>query len=75
MFSDTFQTVSAGEREEFINGITARLFSRAKTCRNNGEMFANIYKQLAETEMFISDTSLIHDQVQIMCLDFIRMVV
>ncbi len=36
VFSSTYQSVSVEEREEFINGITARLFSRAKTCRNNG---------------------------------------
>ena len=61
VFSETYQTVSVEEREEFIGGITTRLFSRAKTCRNTGEMFAEVYKSLSDTELFVSGTQFIHD--------------
>lgn len=60
VFSTVYQTISAGEQQEFIEGIAARLVSRARSCRNLGAVFASIYKDLAEAENFISGTSYIY---------------
>jgi hypothetical protein len=38
-------------------------------------MFACVYKSLSETEIFISGTSFIQDQVREFCVQFIRTVV
>ncbi len=63
-FSNIYQNIGTNERSEFIQGITARLMSRAKSCRNLGLVFASIYKDLIDTEAFVANTSYIQDQVQ-----------